>query len=251
MAPATAAHTSAPGISPSSAPSAARASAPMMPAAGALERHRARRARPHLRRASSAGTSCRPTPCRSRWRPCRCRPSSGRRRTRAARRRDTASRTAATAATAARPVLANALPPPRRPPRSSAMPSSDFCFRPRLRRHRRRQERQRRAAPSPASAEAGVDGHADGPAGRACPTGARSAARQPPSAATVLTTSAGTQVGRRPRPRCAAHAPAVTRLQSHSTAPADGRHGDVVVERDRHGLGQPRGDAPRARARRR
>ena len=90
-----------------------------------------------------------PTPCRSRWRPCRCRPRSAPRRTPAAPvSARTASSARATAAIAATPVLAIALPAPRRPPRSSAMPSSDLAPQPEPRRDRRGDERRRAAAPS-------------------------------------------------------------------------------------------------------
>ena len=73
-----------------------------------------------------------PTPCRSRWRPCRCRPAPGRPRTPAAPRRGTAWRRPATRRDGGQARSSRTrCPRPRRPPRSSAMPSSAFRFSPR------------------------------------------------------------------------------------------------------------------------
>ena len=88
------------------------------------------------------------TPCRSRWPRCRSRRRSARPRTPPARRSRSGVVAAIIAATVATPVFAMALPAPRRPPRSSAIPSSVLRAQAEPRGQRRGEERRHQQRPS-------------------------------------------------------------------------------------------------------
>ena len=206
-----------------------------------------------------------PTPCRFRSRLYRCRRRRARRRTPAAPGRPTDRRSArASAAIAATPVLAIALPAPRRPPRSSAMPSTILRVKPEARRHRRGEERDQQQDPAlPAAAR--EDRDADERAGEraagdrhrpgAIPADATSAlqrerrrqrvtatsssrvrdARDPSDRATRATHRAG----RRRRPRgCRRAAPASSRRAPRRTAATIGATIAKSERRRRHAAGR-------------
>ena len=230
---------------PSRAPQAARASAPRMPAAVPSSDIGARRAGPH--RGECRGQVGLPAPrladlARDGVAPARrqggherhqrgvvVRRRDGRQRPR--RRRGRCSRTRCRA--------------PRRPPRSSAMPSSAFFFSPRRDATVAVQERERTGGPSLRHRAHGERPPRRWPTRRACPT-ARTVPQQPPAAGGHgVHDERGRQVGgnrvlaRQPTRRRS------TRLQQPEHGARGGGHGDVVVEGDRHGFHQARGDAPR------
>ena len=111
------------------------------PGARALQRHGAGRSGPNaLERREQVGPRAPRLADLAGDRVARAR-GERRRPSRAARLRERATSAATIAANAARPVFAMALPGPRRPPRASAMPSTDFRFRPSRLDDRRREER--------------------------------------------------------------------------------------------------------------
>ena len=117
-------------MSPSATPRPPSPNAPIEPRDRAFERHRAGRPGRHRPERRARDTSGGPTPCRSRS-PIVSLPPATSAATNAASAGPVAYVSAdSTAAIAATPVFAIALPAPRRPPRSSAMPSSVLRRRP-------------------------------------------------------------------------------------------------------------------------
>ena len=150
-------------------PPAPRPSAPATPAAVPSSDIAPGRAGRHARQRRASTTSAAPTPCRFRSRLYRCRRRPAPRRTPAGRASPDRAPSATTAAIAATPVLAIALPGPRRPPRSSAMPSSSLALEAQPRRHRRgdeRDEQQRQPCQPSADEDRDADERAGHGAGR-------------------------------------------------------------------------------------